>query len=154
VYGRATGHRDSAESLSINPDGSVAYVKTDPGPEPVLFSEDRELLDTVNASPDDFDAEAEAIELGAGAARPLSHEQFLDGERAASTKVAAAARERAVAEGQRAKPTGRRPTRMSAPTHWRRPNWSRGTGPRRRVKPAIAPAPPKPPSLPRGYTSG
>lgn len=64
MCGRATGHRDSAESLSINPDGLVVYVKTDPGPEPILFPEDRKLLDTVNASPDDFDAEAEALELG------------------------------------------------------------------------------------------
>lgn len=97
--GRLVAAMSGGESLSINPDGSVGYVKTDPGPEPVLFPEDRKLLDTVNASPDDFDAEAEALELGAGAARPLSHEQFLEGERAASTKVAAAARERAAAEG-------------------------------------------------------
>jgi hypothetical protein len=82
-------------SLSANPDGSLDYRAVNPGPEPVLFPEDPVVLDTAT----EFEAEAEALELGAGAARVGALEDMLLGERAAITKRDEAGRQRAAAEG-------------------------------------------------------
>ena len=61
----------------------------------MLFPEDRVILDTV----DEFEAEAAALDLGAGAARIGALEDMLHGERAAITRRDEAGRERAAAEG-------------------------------------------------------
>ena len=57
----------AGETLSANPDGSLDYIRTGPGPDPIEFPEDGGA--TARLGADDLDAEALALELGAGAAR-------------------------------------------------------------------------------------
>ena len=93
--GRLLAEMTNGMSLSANPDGSLDYRTVHPGPEPVLFPEDPVVLDTAA----EFEAEADALELGAGAARVGALEDMLLGERAAITKRDEAGRQRAAAEG-------------------------------------------------------
>ena len=93
--GRLLTEMKNGQSLSANPDGSLDYRPVHPGPEAVLFPEDRVVLDTVT----EFESEAEALELGAGAARIGALEDLLHGERAAITGRDEAGRQRAAAEG-------------------------------------------------------
>jgi hypothetical protein len=93
--GRLLTEMRSGLSLSANPDGSLDYRRVDPGPEPVLFPEDRVILDTAS----EFETEAAELELGAGAARIGGLEDYLHGERAAAGKRDEAGRGRAAAEG-------------------------------------------------------
>ncbi len=93
--GRLLSEMTNGHSLSANPDGSLDYRPVAPGPDPVLFPEDRVILDTI----DEFEAEAAALDLGAGAARIGALEEMLHGERAAITRRDEAGREHAAAEG-------------------------------------------------------
>ncbi|WP_162941513.1 hypothetical protein [Desertimonas flava] len=96
--GRLVAALQGGQTLDLSPRGDIGYITTAPGPEPVLFPEDRKLLDSVNATPEDFEEEALGLEVGAGAARMSAHEDFLAATRAATAKASAADRDRVAAE--------------------------------------------------------
>ena len=89
----------NGETLAAQPDGSVVYQRVEEGPAPVQFPEDGTLADPKLTTADQLDEEALGLELGAGAARILTNEEY---ETSASDAVKlrdAAARARATAEG-------------------------------------------------------
>jgi hypothetical protein len=85
------------ETMSLNPDGSVAYIHTAPGPDPVLFPED---VGQGPATADEMDAEAKSLELGAGAGRILETREYETAAGDAVTKRDAATLEREAAKAR------------------------------------------------------
>ncbi len=72
--GRLLTSMQSGETLSANPDGSLDYRRTAPGPDPVQFPEEggaaaSGATSNTLSTADELDAEAKSLELGAGAAR-------------------------------------------------------------------------------------
>ena len=98
--GRLLSSMQNGQTLSANPDGSLDYRQTAPGPDPVQFPEEGGAA--AGAPPpgtaDELDAEAKSLELGAGAARIGATEDY---ETAATDAVKlrdAAVRDRKAAE--------------------------------------------------------
>jgi hypothetical protein len=79
--GRLLTSMQNGETLSANPDGSLDYRRTAPGPEPVQFPEEGGAAaggatpNTLSTA-DELDAEAKSLELGAGAARINATEDY------------------------------------------------------------------------------
>jgi hypothetical protein len=79
--GRVLTSMQNGETLSANPDGSLDYRRTAPGPEPVQFPEEGGATaggatpNTLSTA-DELDAEAKSLELGAGAARINATEDY------------------------------------------------------------------------------
>jgi hypothetical protein len=79
--GRLLTSMQNGETLSANPDGSLDYRRTAPGPEPVQFPEEGGApaggtTPNTLGTADELDAEAKSLELGAGAARINATEDY------------------------------------------------------------------------------
>ena len=74
--GRLGTAMQNGETMSINPNGSVDYVHTAPGPDPVQFPDGGIPTQAPAMSADEMDAEAKSLELGAGAARINATEDY------------------------------------------------------------------------------
>ncbi len=98
--GRLLTSMQNGETLSANPDGSLDYRRTAPGPDPVQFPEEGGVPAGAppHSAADELEAEAKSLELGAGAARIGATEDY---EAAATDAVKlrdAAVRDRKAAE--------------------------------------------------------
>jgi hypothetical protein len=89
----------NGETLAAKPDGSVVYQRVGEGPAPVEFPEDGGPVREVPDTADELEAEALGLELGAGAARILTNEEYETAALDAVKQRDAAARARATAEG-------------------------------------------------------
>jgi hypothetical protein len=98
--GRLLTSMQNGETLSANPDGSLDYRQTAPGPDPVLFPEEGGALPAGAplSAADELDAEAKSLELGAGAARIGATEDYEVAATDASKLRDAAVRNRKAAE--------------------------------------------------------
>src|SRR5262245_39451836 len=78
--GRLATAMQGGETMSVNPNGSVDYIQTAPGPDPVQFPEEggsaQGPAPVAAMSADDMDAEAKSLELGAGAARINAQDDY------------------------------------------------------------------------------
>ena len=90
----------AGETLSANPDGSLDYVRTAPGPDPIEFPEDGGAVATLRSA--DLDAEALALELGVGAARLDAAGEYEAASTEAVTRRDDAARRHKAAEAGQA----------------------------------------------------
>jgi hypothetical protein len=84
--GRLGTAMQNGETMSLNPNGSVDYIHTAPGPDPVQFPDGGVPAQTPTMSAEDMDAEAKALELGAGAARINAQDDYETEATAAVTR--------------------------------------------------------------------
>ena len=96
--GRLTQSLRDGETLSANPDGSLDYIKTAPGPDSVEFPDDGQPGQDRLGTADELDAEAASLELGVGAARIDASEEYEANVTRAVQQRDEAARQRKAAE--------------------------------------------------------
>jgi len=97
--GRLEAAWKNGETLAARPDGSLVYQQNvDPGPAPVEFPEDIGYGHPPLTTADQLEEEAQGLDLGAGAARILTNDDYETSAAGAVKQRDAAARQKATAE--------------------------------------------------------